>query len=97
MRHKLEIMKRISTKYATIGILIGLDLAEVHTEQNNDSYQCCVRVFSKWIENNGSPPKYPKTWTGLCQLLYAINELAVEEELKEALSSLGIVTNVSSW
>ena len=97
MRHKLEITKRVSAKYATIGILIGLDLAEVHSKQNNDSYTCCVRVFSKWIANNGCPPKYPKTWTGVCQLLYAINELSVEEELKEALESFGMVANASSW
>lgn len=100
MKHKLEIVRRVCTKYTTIGILLGMDRAQIHSymeDSERNSYQCCSRIFTKWIENNGHPPKYLKTWTGLCQLLYSINETIVEHELTEALSRFGISVNASSW
>lgn len=93
---RLDIVPQVSDKYRDIALLLGLNIQELDNYMhmsNNDRIDCCCRIFSKWIENNGHPPMYPKSWDGLCQLLYSIKKCSVVVELKKILAIHGISVN----
>ncbi len=95
-RLKIQTLRRICDKYHTVGLLLGLSLAEIDNYMKmswNDSVKCCSRIFFKWIENNGHC-NYPRSWQGLCHLLDDIEKKRVKEDLKKALAEHGVVLSV---
>ena len=92
-KHHLKILNKISDQYHIIGIQLGLDQAEINNfykKAHEDNVECCIQIFSKWIENDGCRSKFPKTWRGLRALLDVIEKQSVETELLKALATYGI-------
>ena len=85
--------KEVSTEWKEIGRLVGLDepdLTRFKKLEQSDIYECCVRVFRHWIDNDGYSPKYPLSWKGLHDLLYDIDHEALANDLKLTLASKGV-------
>ena len=93
---RLEVIKTISAQWRQIGLLLGQILSELDSYQrmeNNSNVGCCTRVFSRWINNNGHPPKYPLSWEGLEGLLRDIEHGRAADNLKNGLACMGIMNS----
>ena len=87
---KLEIISRIRNEFQRAALQLGQTMNDVDgylRMSNNDTMECCNRIFTRWINNDGYAPTYPKTWEGVCRLLYALGMCGVEDELIKALAS----------
>jgi hypothetical protein len=91
--HRLEIVSRICSEYHNTAIQLGQSINDVDnymSKSNRDIQECCIRIFTRWMDNDGHLPTYPNSWVGICRLLYAIRMCNVEDELIKALASYGI-------
>ena len=93
VEQKRKIIKKVSAEWKEIGRLIGLDepdLTRFKNLEQSDIYECCVRVFNHWINNDGYLPKYPLSWKGLYDILCDIDHKALANDLEVALASKGV-------
>ena len=89
---ELRIINRISDKWRDVATLLGLGVCQmdgIQRESFMNAEQCCLRVFDDWIMKNGTTD-YPLTWSGLHKLLKDIEHNAIAEDMKRALSAVGV-------
>ena len=85
---RFRLMEQICDKWSDIGILVGLEMAQLDRFKQmslNDTMKCCRRVFSYWLEDEGTSGS-SKTWHDVYSLLEDINCAAVASDLKRAVS-----------
>ena len=84
---RLEIIKIVGAKWRDIGALLGLSVGELdgYWSMSHENADCCNRVFSRWINNNGHPPNYSLSWLGLEKLLRDILHAGAADDLRSAL------------
>ena len=87
----------MSDDWWNAGLLLGLTTAELGDikQEMDDNERRFAFVFSKWIADNGHPPKYPLSWDGVCELLSTLDKEEVAEELRQALKGKDGCINIS--
>ena len=81
---KFRLAERISSKWETIGLILGIEygMLEAINKDHSRSEDKLRKVFSIWLENAGNLPKhgeYPYTWKGLKNLLEDIGVTEVSK------------------
>ena len=82
----LKITELISAKWNKVGIMLGQQMSTLDniSQKSDDNIDRCLRVFSHWIEAQGSP-RYSLTWEGLLELLRDIDHSSAAKKLSDAL------------
>lgn len=86
----LNILKKVSSQWRTIGIRTGQadDLDNFERQAMFDNNISCQRVFKAWIDNGGHR-NYPLTWQGLYDLLCDIDHRGIANAMADAKNAQG--------
>ena len=87
-KHQLTIIEKVSSEWRPLATLVGLasQIDNIHSKSFMDNKECCRRVFTDWIDNQGTPD-YPVTPSGLYKLLVNIRHKAIADNMKRAVST----------
>ena len=83
---RLKLLESISMGWRKIGNILGIPGPKLDTwwmQTHNDPKQCCINVFTNWLQN--PPDECPLTWHGLIDLLEDTDFTTLVQELKKAL------------
>lgn len=84
-----NLIERISHKWTDIGDLFKIQdatLKNFKATNLNDNKGGCRDVFVHWL-NNGGTNEYPRTWSGVFELLDNIELRGIRMELQQALDN----------
>ena len=72
--------------------MLGLSTAELGNikQKTDDDEQRFALIFTRWIERDGHPPRYPLSWDGVHELLCDLDRVSAAEELKLALDNASL-------
>ena len=88
---EFRLIEHVSAKWKEMGRLLDMsndELDGISRKTLNDNTESCWCVFSRWMDSDHV--SYPPTWMGLYELLRGARKVRIAEEMKTALETLGI-------